>query len=459
MKINVWMVMLILCVTSSSTAYPGIPPDSVARALLREGFSRGEAYGMLKDLTEQAGHRLSGSPGAARALDLTQQHMHRAGLTQVRVESVMVPHWVRGGIEKATILGKSGKPDAALTVCALGGSIATPKEGITAGVVEVHSFEELHALGGGAAGKVVFFNRPMDPTLLDPFEAYGGAVNQRGRGAVEAARAGGVAAIVRSMTCANDAVPHTGSMSYADSVRKIPAVAVSTQSADLLSSMMREKKNLRVRIQLNCSTLPDAPSGNVLGELTGTEFPGQVIVVGGHLDAWDKGTGAHDDGAGCVQAIEAVRLLRSIGIQPRRTIRAVMFMNEENGVRGGRGYAASPNRADEKHVAAIESDRGGFAPYGFSIEADSVAVARVRRWQRALNLVGVGTVEAGHGGVDISPIVNNGTVGIGLLVDNHKYFDYHHSDNDTLDKVYPRELEHGAIVMAMLLYLISEEGF
>jgi carboxypeptidase Q len=455
MKTHLRSRMIWICLCFSCSAYSGVSPDSVARALLREGFLHGQAFSLLRDLTTETPLRLSGSPGAAKAVVLTQQMMHSAGLGEVRVESVLVPHWVRGAVERARILGSH---PVELSVCALGGSVGTPSTGITAGVVEVHSFEELQSLRGSAKGKIIFFNRPMDPTLIDPFEAYGGAVNQRSRGATEAARAGGVAAIVRSVTCSNDDVPHTGAMGYADSIKEVPAAAVSIHGADILSAMLRKDPAIRVRFRLECATLPDAISGNVLGELRGTEFPDQVIVVGGHLDAWDKGAGAHDDGAGCMQAIEAVRLLREIGIRPRRTIRAVMFMNEENGVRGGRGYAASPNRNTEKHIAAIESDRGGFAPRGFSVEGDSSTVARVRRWQKYLELVGAGYLESGHGGVDISPIVNKGTTGFGLLVEHARYFDYHHSANDTLDKVHPRELEHGAIVMAMLLYLLSEEG-
>jgi len=451
-------VALVLCVGCMCTAYAGIPPDSAARALLRAGFGTNNAFSLLKELTEQAGHRLSGSAGSLKALDLTQQMMREAGLTHVRVESVMVPHWDRGTTEEAVLLDASGRRIRPLAVCALGGSVGTPVEGITADVVEVHSFDQLHALGRAAAGKIVFFNRPMDPTQLDPFNAYGGAVDQRGRGAVEAARAGGVAAIVRSMTSAHDNVPHTGAMAYVDTLRKVPAVAIGIQDADRLSAVIAQGTTPRIRIRLDCRTFPDAPSGNALGELAGTEFPDQIIVVGGHIDAWDKGSGAHDDGAGCVQAIEALRLLHEIGVQPRRTIRAVMFMNEENGGRGGQGYAASSHRLTEKPIAALESDRGGFAPRGFSVQADSATVARVRQWQSFLALLDAGKVEAGHGGVDITPIVDKGTPGFGLLVDRQRYFDYHHSENDTLDKVHPRELEHGAIVMALLLYLLSEQG-
>jgi hypothetical protein len=433
-------------------------PDSVARALIRTGFSRNAAYPLLQELTERARLRLSGSAGSLKALDLTQQMMLRAGLTHVRVESVLVPHWERGTLEEARLLDASGRAVGPLAVCALGGSVGTPPEGVQGRVIEVHSFEELRGLGTAAAGSIIFFNRPMDPTLANPFEAYGGAVDQRSRGAIEAARAGGVAAIVRSMTLAHDNVPHTGAMGYVDSVRKVPAVAIGIQDAERLSGLIGAGNATQVRIRLDCAQLPDIPSGNAMGELVGNEFPDQIVVVGGHIDAWDKGAGAHDDGSGCVQAIEALRLLREIGYQPRRTVRAVMFMNEENGLRGGRGYASSSTRNGERHVAALESDMGGFAPRGLSIQADSAIILHVRRWQPLFESIDAGRFETGHSGVDISPIVLRGTPGFGLLVDAHRYFDFHHSDNDTLDKVHPRELEHGAIVEALLLFLISEYG-
>ena len=278
---------LVLCVGCIGIGYSGIPPDSVARALLHAGFGNNNAFSLLKELTEQAGHRLSGSAGSLKALDVTQRMMREAGLAHVRVESVMVPHWDRGTIEEAVLLDAGGHPIKALAVCALGGSVGTPVEGITADVVEVRSFDQLRALGSGA-GKIIFFNRPMDPTLLDPFSAYGGAVEQRGRGAVEAVRVGAVAAIVRSMTSAHDNVPHTGSMGYVDSLRKVPAVAIGIQDADRLSAMIAQGATPRIRIRLECRTFPDTLSGNALGELTGTEFPDQIIVVGGILTPGTK---------------------------------------------------------------------------------------------------------------------------------------------------------------------------
>jgi Zn-dependent M28 family amino/carboxypeptidase len=343
-------------------------------------------------------------------------------------------------------------------VCALGGSIATPAGGITSGVLEVKSFEELERLGKAAAGKIIFFNRPMDPALVNTFEAYTGAVDQRSRGAIQGARSGAVAVLVRSMTLAIDGVPHTGGMGYQDGVTKIPAAAISTRDAEKLSALLHSGAALRVRLLLSCRTLPDAPSANVMGEITGTEKPGEVIVVGGHLDAWDKGAGAHDDGSGCAQAVEALDLLRTLGLKPARTIRAVLFMNEENGLRGGRGYVADAGRRAESHTAMIESDAGGFAPRGFYVDADSAVRAYVARWKPVLETVNAGRLLSGKSGVDISPMVATGVPGFALDPENQRYFDYHHSDKDTPDRVNPRELEMGAVAEALLAYMIAQEG-
>ena len=441
-----------------AAAPPGISYDSVASRLLGTGLTSCEAYRLLRALTSQMPHRLSGSPGAAKAVELTKKMMEEKGFDRVHLEKVMVPHWVRGPVEEAVLTGPTSKRDTRLTICALGGSIATAAGGIEAAVVEVKSFEQLHALGDAARGKIIFFNRPMDPTKLNTFEAYGGAVDQRGRGAIETAKAGGVAALVRSMTLALDDVPHTGVMGYLDSVKKVPAAAVSTVGAELLSGLLAHEKGVTVRMKLTCQTLPDEPSANVVGEITGSERPGEVIVVGGHLDCWDKGQGAHDDGGGCMQAIEALNLIKSLGLRPKRTIRAVMFMNEENGDRGGKAYPVAPERAGEKTVAAMESDAGSFTPRAIGIQADSAIVKEVQRWSPFFDRLNVSHLDVGYSGVDVSPTVERGVPGFGLGVETHRYFDVHHSDNDTIDKVNPRELEMGAIVEALLCYLVSEEG-
>jgi carboxypeptidase Q len=448
---------IVFCVSPAHGTGPADSSASVLGRLCNEGLRSTGSYRLLEELVNSCGSRLSGSAGAQRAIRWAKERFAQEGFADVRVESVMVPHWVRGPIERCSVVFPSGR-SLPLSVAALGGSIATPRQGISAGVIEVHSIDELRRRRDEARGKIVFFNRPLDPTLLDTFDAYGGAVDQRSRGALEAGRAGGVAALVRSMTLRPDDVPHTGGMSYADSVRKVPGAALSIRAADRLSEILRKNPGARVRLTLSCRILPDAPSANVMGELRGWEHPDEVIVVGGHLDSWDKGVGAHDDGAGCVQAIEALRLLKSLGITPRRTIRAVMFMNEENGLRGGKGYAADSSRKGERHIALLESDRGGFCPRGFTIQADSGTVERAKRWAPLFAPIGADSFTAGHSGADISPLVNSGIPGFALYPENQRYFDYHHSASDTVDKVNPRELELGAIAEAYLCYLLSEKG-
>lgn len=457
---------LLLCaamLAGASFHAHGQAPDS-ARAfmtiggrLLRTGLSREGAYAMLEHLTSKAPHRLSGSTGAEVAVGVAKSFMESRGFSNVHMERVMVPRWERGKTEKA-VLTIQGKRSTPIHCCALGGSIGTPAGGVTGEIVEVKSFEDVDRLGNSAAGKIIFYDRPMDPALLNTFEAYGGAVDQRSRGAVHGAKAGAVAVLVRSMSLAIDTVPHTGGMGYEEGVKKIPAAAISTLDAEHMSALLHAGKRLSVTLTLSCRTLPDAPSANVVGEITGSEYPGEVIVIGGHLDDWDKGAGAHDDGSGCVQAIEAVDLIRTLGLRPARTIRAVMFMNEENGVRGGKAYVADTLRRSETHAAMIESDAGGFAPRGFYVDADSTVRAYVSRWKPYLESVNAGRLLAGRSGVDVSPMVATGVPGFGLDPENQRYFDYHHSDKDTPDKVNPRELELGAVAEALLAYMISQEG-
>ncbi len=464
-------IALLFVATLATTALPA-PPDSstarpyemVAMQLITDGLGSGQAYRMLSELTGSVGARLSGSPQADRAIEWARRTMTDLGFDKVWLEKVMVPHWVRGPIEEAYAEGAPGRDRMPLSVAALGGSIGTPGGPVTASVVQVKSFEELRAMGSAARGKIIFFNRPMDPAKINPFEAYGGAVDQRGQGAIEAARAGGVAAIVRSMTLRRDDFPHTGGMRYNDSIARVPAAAISTLDADYLDSLLGAEKDVRVSLRLSCETLPDVEQANVIGEIRGTEKPDEVLVVGGHLDSWDKGTGAHDDGAGSVQAIEALRLIRAAGLHPKRTIRAVLFINEENGLRGGTDYAKR-DRGSERHILAMESDAGGFTPQGFGVSTDSAILAKdpgivskLATWSYLFAPIGADDISAGGGGADISPLGRLGVPCVGLNVDAHRYFDYHHSDNDTFDKVNARELHLGASVMAILLYVIAQEG-
>ncbi len=440
------------------------PYQDDAKRIFAAALGTGQAYAMLTDLTTNVGNRVSGSPQAARAVEWAKAEMERLGFDRVRTEPVMVPRWVRGPVEEASVIGDPKLGDVPLTICALGGSIGTPADGIAGEVVEVKSFDELKALGAKAKGKIIFFNRPMDRTKLTTFEAYGGAVGQRGQGAVEAAKAGGVAAIVRSMTMRIDDVPHTGAMNYNDTVPKVPAAALSALDANWLDSLLSARQSVTVRLKLSCQTLPDVESANVVGELRGTEKPDEVIVIGGHLDSWDKGSGAHDDGAGCVHSLEALRLLKELGLRPKRTIRVVLFMNEENGTRGGKAYAAKL-REGEHPIAAIESDAGGFTPRGFGVSADSATTARnpsifehVARWAYLFEPIEADRIKPGGGGADIGELAKQGAATIGLRVDSHRYFDYHHSTSDTIDKVNERELELGAASVAILSYVLAQEG-
>ena len=434
----------------------GKPYEGVARDIMSRGLLSCKAYDFLKELTTSVGARLSGSPQAEKAVHWGEKTMKDLEFDNVRLEPVTVTHWVRGPVENASIILSDGR-GIPIMICALGGSIATPLDGVTAEVVEVKSFDELKKLGADAKGKIVFFNRPFDRTKFSTFEAYGGAVDQRGAGAIEAAKAGGVAALVRSMTTRLDDDPHTGAMHYADTIPKVPVAAISTIGANLLDSLLRKEDRIKVRLKLSCEKLPDVESANVVGELKGSEKPEEVIVIGGHLDSWDKGQGAHDDGAGICQSIEVLRLLKDLGLTPKRTIRAVLFMNEENGLAGGKAYAAK-DRPGEKHIAAIETDAGGFSPRGFGVAADSTIVEKIARWSYLLKPIDADRIQKGGGGADISELGKKGVPQIGLRPDVQRYFDYHHSDSDTIDKVNERELELGAIALAILAYVLAQEG-
>ncbi len=432
--------------------------ETTIKQIFDQALSNGKSYSMLYDLSVNIGPRLSGSPGAAAAVEWSRHVMEGFGFDSVWLQPVLVPHWVRGQKEIGRIVSKK-MGTVEVNVCALGGTIGTGPSGISASVVEVKSFDELKALGTkGVQGKIVFFNRPMDPTKINTFAAYGGAVDQRANGASEAAKLGAVAALVRSMGSNIEDYPHTGGMRYAPNVTKIPALAISTKHAELLSKLLKDDKEIQIYLENHSVTLDDAPSFNVVGEIRGSEYPEEIIVVGGHLDSWDLAQGAHDDGAGCVQSIEVLRLFREMGYKPKRTIRAVMFMNEENGLRGGLKYAELAERNKEKHIAAIESDRGGFVPRGFTVPTDATAKAKVRSWKPLLEPYGLSDFSTEGGGADIGPLANQGVPLIGFLPDSQRYFDYHHTREDTIDKVNKRELELGAASMAALIYLIDQYG-
>lgn len=428
------------------------------RTIFDEALTNGQSYPMLEYLSLNIGHRLSGSPSAAAAVEYTRQQMESYGFDKVYLQPVMVPHWVRGQKEIGRIVNsKFGSQD--VNVIALGNSVGTGPEGLLAEVIEVQSLDELAELGRKKIeGKIVFFNRPMDPKHIHTGHAYGGAGDQRVKGPSEAAKYGAVGAINRSLTLAYNDTPHTGTLVYEEGVAQIPAVAISTVGADYLSRSIKANKAMKFYMETHCEMLPDVLSYNVIGELTGSEIPDEYIVLGGHLDSWDVGDGSHDDGAGCVQAIEAVRVFKATGIRPKRTLRAVMFMNEENGLRGGLEYARVAKEKGEKHIAALESDSGGFTPRGFGIKSSPETLAKIQSWGDLLSPYDLRKIVKGYGGADINPLEDQGPALIGLMPDSQRYFDYHHTADDTFDKVNKRELELGAASMAALIYLIDQEG-
>lgn len=431
-------------------------PAEVVRRLMHEELARGEAYSMLQELCTEAPHRLSGSEGAANAEAWAVRRMRAAGLQNVRLEECTVPRWVRGTVARLGVVAPAEARRTPLPVLALGGSIATPPGGLRGRVVVVRTWAELSARAEEARGAILLLDRPMDPAEPDPFEAYGKAVDQRGRGAIEGAKVGAKAVLVRSMTLRLDDVPHTGAMHYDDEVARIPAAAISTAGAERLGALVRANGAVEVELELECKELPDVVAHNVVGELLGRERPGEFVVVGGHLDAWDVGEGAHDDGAGCVQAIEALRLVRAAGPVPRRSLRCVLWMNEENGLRGARAYRTAHAAELDRHVLTIESDRGGFAPRGFGTNASGAAWDELVRIAALLDPWGAGTLEHGGGGADTSPLEAAGCNVMELRPDAARYFDYHHCARDTVDQVHPRELALGAGALASLAWCVAE---
>lgn len=456
------LFILFFCGLSLSALAQNPDSDSaVIRKMFNEALLRGNSYEMLGELCKTAPYRVSGSANAQKAVEWGFAKMKSLGFDTVFLQPCMVPHWVRGDKEEAKIISKkNGKTK--VNICALGGSNGTFKKGLQAKVVEVKTIKELEALGKAKIeGRIVYFSRPMDASHIYTFSAYGGCVDQRVWGAKEAAKFGAVGVLVRSMSLSNDEHPHTGVMLYDDSIAKIPAAAISTKHGDLLSLMLQQEPDLEFYYKMNCATLPDVLSYNVVGEIRGSEFPNEFVVAGGHLDAWDNGEGAHDDGAGSVQSIEALRIFKAMGKRPKRTIRAILFMNEENGLRGALKYAAQADSLKENHIAAIESDRGGFAPRGFHLEGDSMRIEKVRSWAPVLLPYGLYDFERGGSGADIGPLKKTqpGILLAGYVPDSQRYFDFHHANTDRFENVNKRELELGAASIAALMYLISEYGF
>jgi carboxypeptidase Q len=426
------------------------------KTLFNSVLENGKSYEWLRDLTQNVGGRLSGSPAAARAVIWGENLMNQVGLDSVWLQPVMVPHWVRGEKETARYAINGTKKKVA--ICALGFSVATPKTGILAEVIEVKSLKEAKALGAKMKGKIVFFNRPFDNTLINTFSAYGGCVDQRVQGAAICGQFGAKGVIVRSMTNTVDDFPHTGTMTYNELPQEqhIPAAAISSKAATILSEDLKKNPNLKFYFKQSCETLPDAPSFNVVGEIRGTVTPENIFVVGGHLDSWDLGEGAHDDGAGIVQSLEVAYLFKKNNIKPKNTLRIVFFMNEENGTRGAKRYAELAKFNKENHIGGLESDAGGHTPRGFSIQANASNTELLQSWKKLLSPYGLHDLDAGGSGADISPLKGEDVTLVGYRPDSQRYFDYHHTSRDTFDKVNKRELELGSASMASIIYLMDK---
>ncbi|HMK25177.1 MAG TPA: M20/M25/M40 family metallo-hydrolase [Chitinophagaceae bacterium] len=431
-----------------------------------EILANGKAYDNLRDLTKNIGGRLSGSPQMYKAEAWGMQTLLQSGADKIWMQECMVPHWVRGGPEKAVVkrnmLAKGGRKLSVTTkqldIIGLGNSMGTGPDGINAEVIEVQSFDDLEAKKDSVKGKIVFYNYKFNPTFVNTFQSYGDANKYRGQGPSRAAKYGAVAVIVRSMSHSTDNNPHTGATRYDTAYKKIPAVAIGLQDADWLDLTLQKEK-VSVLLNTNGHFLPDTIAHNVIGELRGSEFPDQYITVGGHLDSWDPGEGAHDDGAGIVQTIEVLRVLKALGYTPKHTIRFVLFANEENGLRGGTKYTEEAKAKNEKHVFALESDAGGFTPRGFGFDVTDEQLINVKKWSSLLAPYGCGDLTKGGDGSDIGPLNRVlKTPTAGLNPDSQRYFDFHHARNDVFENVNKRELELGAINMAALIYLVDKYG-
>lgn len=457
MKHYLCLIITLFCFAGFSQN--GARQDSLEiRKIYDMALLNGHSYHWLDHLSNNIGPRLSGSYNAERAVQYTKQELEALGLDKVWLQPVMVPKWVRGAKEVAYVeVTSNSRKDVKIT--ALGGSISGS---VKAEVIEVQGIEDLVNYGEERIkGKIVFFNKPMQANLINTFEAYGGCVAQRYSGAAGAAKYGAVGVIVRSMNLRLDDFPHTGTMSYGDLpvTSRIPAAAVSTNDAEYLSGILKLQKDARLFFQVNSQQLPDVESHNVIGEITGSEFPEEIIVVGGHLDSWDLGDGSHDDGAGVVQSMEVLRLFRELGIKPKRTLRVVLFMNEENGLRGGNKYAEVAKKNNENHIFALESDAGGFTPRGFSFDTGDDQFAKINSWEDLFAPYLIHLFERGGSGADIGPLKDGKVVLAGLRPDSQRYFDHHHSDHDTFEHINKRELELGAATMTALVYLVDKYGF
>lgn len=463
-----FLLLVPTCVmVASESRAPAAPPSSAdgldvryrdaAEKIIKATLRENESYAKLEELCDDIGHRLSGSPELEKAVAWAQESMRKDGQENVRAEPVMVPKWTRGRESLQLLAPRSDT----LAMLGLGMSVGTPPEGLTASVIVVADEDELEAAGDKARGKIILFNNPMPTYDPEKGSGYGTAVRFRHKGAQLAAQHGAVGCLVRSVTATSLRSPHTGAMSYGDAETKVPAAAISVEDAEMISRLFERGTDVRVKLYMEARHHGEVESANVIGELRGREKPEEVVVIGGHLDAWDTGQGAHDDGTGCVMAMEAINVLRKLKMTPRRTIRVVLWTNEENGLCGGKEYARAHADELKNHVAAIESDSGGFAPRAFSVECadetrQETGAKQLEQIIRLLGSIGVNKVSQGHSGADVSPMRDAGVMLMGLSVEGSKYFDYHHSHADTLDKVDPTELSQCTAAMAVMSYVLAD---
>ena len=432
----------------------------IIKRIFDNSMSKSISYELLDHLSNEIGGRLSGSLNAERAVKWGKNELVKRGFDKVWLQEVMVPKWVRGPKEFALIETQPGTTFN-VDVCALGGSVATPSVGIKAQVVEVKSFDELKELGKDKIdGKIIFFNKPMKPNEVSTFNSYSLAVNQRVNGAQEAVKYGAIGVIVRSLSLRLDDFPHTGVMSYGDlpPSKKIPAAAISTNASEKLSNLLKINPDLKFLLRQQCKQFDDVKSYNVIAEIKGRVYPDEIILVGGHLDSWDLGDGSHDDGAGVVQSIDLLNILNKSGYKPKRTIRVVLFMNEENGLRGASKYAEISKKNSLNHIFALESDAGGFSPRGFSFTSNDENFEKIIKWKNLFKPYLIHYFERGGSGADISALQTNDNVLAGLRPDSQRYFDFHHAANDTFDAINKRELELGVFAMTSLIYLVDKYG-
>ncbi len=448
----------VFLITSTCNAHGQNPDSLMAQSLFTQALSSHIAYNQLIQLCTIAPGRLAGTPEAELALNYTYEIMASMDFDTVYKQPCFVRKWIRGNEETAYALCSDGKR-IDLSVDALGGSVPTPENGILAKVIAFESIEELQkADPDSVKGKIVFFSKPMNNDYYNTFRAYGENASMRVLGADEASKLGAVAVIVRSLNTETDTFPHTGIMRYKTCDIKIPGFAISTVHADSLNNALSIDPAVKVFLKCSCVEFSEIESYNVIGELRGSKYPDQFIVVGGHIDSWYNSQGAHDDGAGCIQSIETVRLFLEAGYRPAHTIRVVMFLDEEMEQRGGRAYAAQALNRGEKHIFGLESDRGAGVPLGFSIDASDQLVNRIASWKPLFEPWGVHIFTKGGSGVDVGFLKPQGVPLAGLVTESQRYFAYHHSANDTWDKVSRREMQLGSASMALLIYLVDKYG-